>query len=152
MPLIHYRQFLTYPDGNPAANTTFPVWNLGGNVLIPLFSDKLATPLANPLMTDAEGLLEFFAPPGSYTVNVAGAIVHALVALTELDDAWPGTFVHTQALAAAVWTVDHHFGIEPSVNVVTGGNVVEADIAHPTTAQTVITFSSPQSGTAHLRR
>ena len=55
-------------------------------------------------------------------------------------------------VAAAVWTVDHHFGIEPSVNVVTGGNVVEADIAHPTTAQTVITFSSPQSGTAHLRR
>lgn len=152
MPLIHYRQFLTYPDGNPAANTTFPVWNLGGNVLIPLFSDKLATPLANPLMTDAEGLLDFFAPPGAYAVNVAGSIVHLLVALTETDDAWPGTFVHTQAVAAAVWTVDHRFGIEPAVNLLVTGDVVEADITHPTTEQTVITFSSPQSGAAHLRR
>lgn len=153
MPLIHYRQFLTYPDGDPAANTTFPVWNLGGNVLVPLFSNKLGTvPLANPVMTDSEGLLEFYAPPGPYTVDVAGAIVHALVAGTETDPAWPGLFIHNQPVAASVWTVDHHFGVQPDVNLLIAGDVVEADITHPTTEQTVITFSSAQSGAAHLRR
>lgn len=153
MPLIHYRQFLTYPDGDPAAGVAFPVWNLGGNVLAPVFSDKPgAVPLANPVMTDSEGLLEFYAPPGSYTVDVAGAIVHALVAGTETDPAWPGLFIHVQSVAATVWTVNHHYGVEPAVTVLAAGQQAEADVTHPTSEQTVITFGGPTAGTAYLRR
>jgi hypothetical protein len=153
MPLIHYRQFLTYPDGNPAANTLFPLALLGGNSLVPTFADKAGTiPLPNPVLTGADGLIDFYAAPGAYAVDVAGAVVHIVVHPAETDDAWPGTFVHAQPVAAATWTVNHHFGVEPNVSILVAGQSAEADVTHPTTEQTVITFGSPVSGTALLRR
>src|SRR6187200_3282990 len=70
MPLIHYRQFLTYPDGNPAANTLFPLMLSGGNVLVPTFVDKAGTiPLPNPVLTGVDGLIDFYAAPGAYAVD-----------------------------------------------------------------------------------
>ena len=153
MPLIKYAQYLTYPDGTPAAEASFPVMLLGGNVLVPVFSDKAgAVPLANPVLTDTNGLLTFYAAPGNFHTDIAGTLFHYPVDATEPDDAWPGTFVHEQVSAASVWTVGHHFGVEPEVTVLVGGQATEADVTHPDQETTVITFGAPTAGTALLRR
>lgn len=153
MPLIHYSQYLAYADGTPAANALFPVKLLGGNVLVPLFSDKAGTtPLANPAMTDVDGLLTFFAAPGEYATDISGNVFHYDVDPTEPDDAWPGTFVHDQDVAAAVWTIAHHFGAPPAVTVLVAGQVAEADVTHLDPEHTTITFGAPTAGVALLRR
>lgn len=153
MPLIKYTQYITYPDGSPAAEIAVPVWLLGGNVPIPVFSDKAGTsPVANPVMTDVDGMISVYAAPGQVTAELAGQLFHFLVDATETDDAWPGTFVHLQNSAAQVWTVEHHFGIEPSVENLVLSSAMTADVSHPDTETTVITFASPVSGVAYLRR
>ena len=153
MPLILYSQYVTYPDGNPASNRLQQVQLLGGNIAVPLFSDKAGMlPLSNPVMTDGDGLAMFYAAPGSFITELAGELFHFTVDATEPDDAWPGVFVHEQAVAASVWTVDHHIGAPPSVTVLIGGARVEATVAHLNNETTTLTFSSPQTGTALLRR
>lgn len=153
MPLIKYAQYLFYPDGSPASEVELPVHLWGGNVLVPTFTNKAGTtPLANPVMTDVGGLLTFYAAPGNYLTDVAGTIFNYPVDAGETDDAWPGLFIHAQASAAATWTVAHHFGVEPSVNVIVEGDVVEAGISHTDGETTVITFGAPSTGTAYLRR
>lgn len=153
MPLIHYGQYLTYADGTPAANIPVPVRLLGGNVLVPLLSDKAGTtPLANPAMTDADGLATFYAAPGEYATDISGNVFHYDVDPGEADDAWPGTFVHDQGVAATVWTVAHHFGAPPQVTVLVAGQVAEADVMHPDPETTTITFGAPTVGVALLRR
>lgn len=111
MPLIRYTQFITLPDGSPAAGFMLPVWLLGGNMPIPIFADKAGTlPLPNPTLTDADGMISVFAAPGPLTAELAGQVFPFLVDAAETDPAWPGTFIHTQVVAASVWTVEHHFG------------------------------------------
>ncbi len=153
MPLIKYAQYLTYPDGSPAAGASFPVQLDGGNVLVPVFADKAgATPLANPVLTDQDGLLTFYAAPGSFLTDIAGALFHYAVDATEQDDAWPGLFIHEQASASATWTVAHHFGVEPSVTVLVDGQVTDVSVSHTDDETTVITLPASAAGTAHLRR
>jgi hypothetical protein len=153
MPLIKYAQYLTYPDGNPVDTMPYPVQLLGGNILVPTFADKAGTtPLANPVLTDTDGLLTFYAAPGSFFTDVSGTLFHYLVDDTEPDDAWPGTFVHAQASPASVWTIEHHFGVEPEVTVLVAAQASEGDVTHPDDETTIITFGSPVSGTALLRR
>lgn len=153
MPLIQYMQYITLPDGSPAADMAFPVHLTGGNVLIPTFTSKAGTaPLSNPVMTDGDGLLTFYAAPGAYCVDVGGIVFHLMVDATETDDAWPGTFVHLQNSAAQVWTVEHHFGIEPTVDNLILSSPTAAEVSHPDTETTIITFAAPTSGVAYLRR
>jgi hypothetical protein len=153
VPLIRYSEYIYYAGGNPAAGVSFRITLLGGNVAVPLFSDKAGTtPLANPVTADAEGRVMFFAAPGDYRTSLAGTNWLLPVDDAEPDPAWPGTFIHTQAVPAAVWTVDHHFGVQPSVTVLTSGQAVEADVTHSTGETTVITFGAPATGTAYLRR
>lgn len=152
MPLIRYSQYITYPDGNPAATIPLAVWLLGGNVPVPLFSNKAGTlPLPNPTMTDADGLISVYAAPATLTAELAGQVFPLLVDDTETDPAWPGVYIHTQAAPAAVWTIDHHIGVQPAVTVLIGGQVSEGDVEHPTNEQTTITFGAPATGVAHLR-
>ncbi len=152
MPLIKYGQYLTYPDGSPAADASFPVQLLGGNVLIPTFTSKAGTtPLTNPVLTDGDGLLTFYAAPGAFFTDIAGTLFFYPVDATEADDAWPGTFIHEQTSASSTWTVNHHFGVEPSVTVLVSGQVADADVTHTNSETTVITFGAPTSGVAYLR-
>jgi hypothetical protein len=153
MPLIKYSQYLTYPDGSPAAEADFPVQLLGGNVLVPTFTSKAGTtPLANPVMTDVDGLLSFYAAPGAFYTDIAGTVFLYPVDGAETDDAWPGTFIHVQSSSSSTWTVNHHFGVEPHVEVVLSGTVANATVSHPSAEQTVITFGASTTGTAYLRR
>lgn len=153
MPLIKYGQYLTYPDGSPAAEASFPVQLLGGNILVPVFSNKSGTtPLANPVLTDGDGLLIFYAAPGAFFTDIAGTLFMYPVDDAEEDDAWPGTFIHTQSTPAQVWTVAHHFGVEPHVQVVATGDAVDTEVSHDDSETTVITFGTPATGVAYLRR
>ena len=153
MPLIKYSTYVSYPGGGPAADVELTVYLTGGNIAVPLRADKAGTtPLANPVTTDSEGLVTFYAPPGDYSVWLAGTVWPQTVDGTENDPAWPGLFIHHQITPAAVWTVDHWFGIQPSATVLAAGQRVEADATHPSPTQTVLTFGAPQAGTAYLRR
>lgn len=153
MPLIRYTQYITYPDGNPASEIPVAVWLLGGNVPIPVFADKAGTaPVANPVMTDADGMISVYAAPGPLTAELAGQLFPFLVDPSETDDAWPGTFVHEQQTPATVWTVAHHFGVEPTVDNLVLSAPTAAEVTHPDTETTVITFAAPISGVAYLRR
>lgn len=153
MPLIKYSGYIFLPGGNPAANMPFAIKLVGGNRLIPLLADKQGNaPLPNPLMTDADGLLMFYAAPGAFCVELSGEMFQIMPAADETDEAWPGTFVYDQASPLSVWTIDHFFGIQPSVAIVVDGTESEAQVSHVDTITTVITFSQPVSGQAYLRR
>lgn len=153
MALIKYFQYLTYPGGDPAADISLPVYWVGGNVLVPTFTSKAGTtPLANPVLTDNNGLLTFYAAPGSYFTDVSGILFQYVVDPDETDPAWPGTFVHVQASPSFTWTVNHHFGVQPSVDVIVDGAEAKAEVSHPDTGTTVITFGASTAGTAYLRR
>jgi hypothetical protein len=153
MPLIRYFQYITYPDGKPAGGVSLPVWLLGGNQPVPLFADKAGTvPLANPVITAPDGLVDVYAAPGPLTAELAHEVFPFRVHPSEPDAAWPNTFIHTQAMAATVWTITHHFGIQPAVTNLVASEPVNAEVTHPDDETTVITFSAPTSGTAHLRR
>lgn len=153
MPLIQYEQYVTYPDGSPAAGREQLIVLLGGNVAVPLFADKAGTtPLSNPITTDGDGLAVFHAAPGSFFTELGGNAFHFVVSATEEDDAWPGVFVHEQSTPAQVWTVNHHIGAPPAVTVLVEGQVTEGDVTHPNSETTTITFGVPTSGTALLRR
>jgi len=152
MPLIKYSQYLIFANGSPAAEVSLPVMRLGGNVLTPTFTSKAGTtPLANPVLTDSDGLLTFYAAPGAYVTDVSGHLFHYAVDDAETDDAWPGTFIHTQASPATVWTIEHHFGVEPDVTVLVDAQDSRGDVAHSDSETTTITFGAPTTGTAYLR-
>jgi hypothetical protein len=152
MPLIKYTQFLTFPDGNPVDTMPYPVMRLGGNVLTPTYVDKAGTtPLVNPVLTDSDGMLTFYAAPGAYVTDVSGRLFQYVVDDDETDAAWPGTFIHTQASPATVWTIGHHFGIEPTVTVLVDAQDSQGDVSHPDDETTTITFGAPITGTAYLR-
>lgn len=153
MPLIHYSTYVFLPGGNPAADMELTVYLTGGNVAVPLRADKAGTtPLANPVMTNADGLVAFYAPPADYSVWIAGTVWPLTVDPAETDPAWPGTFIHTQSTPATTWTIDHWFGIEPSTTVLVDGQRAEADVQHPDGMTTVLTFGAPTPGVAYLRR
>jgi hypothetical protein len=61
------------------------------------------------------------------------------------------SYEHLQALAADVWTVNHNLGLRPAVTVLSpGGLEVEASVTHISVNQTVITFVTPQAGSARF--
>jgi hypothetical protein len=58
---------------------------------------------------------------------------------------------HVQAVASDVWTVNHNLGLRPAVTVLSPGGIeVEASVAHISVNQTVISFVTPQAGSARF--
>jgi len=61
------------------------------------------------------------------------------------------TYTHYQTSASASWTIDHALGHNPIVRVFIGtAEVQPLTITHPTTNQTVVTFTTAQVGYARL--
>lgn len=59
--------------------------------------------------------------------------------------------LHYQNVPASVWTLNHNLGLRPAVTVLdTGGNEVDAEIAHTHANQLVIRFARPLAGLARL--
>lgn len=66
----------------------------------------------------------------------------------------PGTdfsYVHVQANASVLWTIQHNSGKNPSVTVVdSGGTHIEGEVAYVDTNSLTITFLGATSGRAYL--
>lgn len=60
-------------------------------------------------------------------------------------------YVHTQAQPAAVWTINHNLGGQPTAVVLdSAGTQCEGTFSYPSANQMVITFSSAFTGTAYI--
>lgn len=153
MSLVPYLTMLFYPGGGVASDVLVPVTLHGSNQAPPLFADSDGlVPLANPVLSNAFGEITFFAAPGHYVAELAGEWFYVPLDPAHTDPVWQDLFVHTQAVAASVWTVAHHFGTRPAVDIIIDGAGFEAEVTHPDDETTVITFGSPTVGTANLRR
>jgi len=151
--LVRYSVMIFFPGGNPAVGASIQISLDGGNQAPLIFTDAAGTiPAANPMIAGGMGVVSFYAAPSLYLAELAGTFFRVPVSAFHVGDVWPNLYVHTQAAVAAVWTVDHHFGVEPDVTIVVSGADAETQITHPTPEQTVITFNPPRSGTAYLRR
>lgn len=64
----------------------------------------------------------------------------------------PGAgYVHTQAVAASTWTINHNLGFTPAVAVFTvGGQQMIAEVLHTSINQTLIYLASAMAGSARL--
>lgn len=148
-----YSAMIFYPGGNLAAGASVRISMDGSNVPPLIFADTNGTvPAANPLVADGMGTVQFYAAPGLYLAELSGTFTRIRPDAGWVGDVTPDVFVFTQAVPSTVWTVDHFFGTEPSVTVVSAGAQIETLITHPSAVQSVLTFSSPVSGTATLRR
>lgn len=80
------------------------------------------------------------------------------VVIRQVEAGPPGTngvgdksFRYEQSTPSAVWTISHNLNKYPSVVVIDSANdVCEGHIAYPTPNRTVLTFSAPFTGVAHL--
>ena len=60
-------------------------------------------------------------------------------------------YTHTQAIASAVWTINHNLGFNPVAVVLdSGGTQCEGSITYPTVNQMVITFTGAFTGVAYI--
>ena len=60
-------------------------------------------------------------------------------------------YVHTQAVAASIWTINHNLGGQPTAVVLdSAGTQCEGTFSYPSANQMVITFSSAFTGTAYV--
>lgn len=151
--LVLYSTFLNFPGGGPAANFSVGIWLHASNQMALLFTDQTGdTPAPNPLTTDGDGQVVFWAAPGDYEALLAGERFHIPVDETFDEPTWPDLWVHDQSTPATVWTIEHHFGVRPQVDVILSGELAEAAVSHPDDETTTITFGAQTTGTAHLRR
>lgn len=70
MALTRYQKKYWFPNGVLAANLPAAVFPEDSNLLAPIFSDIIGTPLANPTTTDGAGVLTFWAEEGKYWVHI----------------------------------------------------------------------------------
>lgn len=60
-------------------------------------------------------------------------------------------YTHTQAVASAVWTINHNLGGEPTAVVLdSAGTQCEGTFSYPSKNQMVITFTAAFTGTAYV--
>jgi hypothetical protein len=60
-------------------------------------------------------------------------------------------YTHVQAVASAVWTINHNLGFNPTAVVLdSSGTQCEGTLSYPTLNQMVITFSSAFTGNAYV--
>jgi hypothetical protein len=144
---------LFFPGGNPAAGASIDISLDGSNQIPLMFADQAATiPVSSPIVADAMGNIFFYAAPGLYVAELSGSFFRIGVHPSYSAPVWPDVWVHMQTVAATVWTIDHYFGTKPSVSIDLGTSQVEAEVDHPSLTQTVLTFTSAQTGAAYLRR
>ena len=98
--------------------------------------------------------------PNEVTVNGANSVVidfgyaiqgRAVIVAGSQEGNTKPAYGYTQLVtnASKVWTINHNLGYEPIVRVFIGTSEVQpASIVHQSNMQVIITFTSPQVGTA----
>jgi hypothetical protein len=151
--LVLYSLMMFFPGGGLASGASIPVHLHGSNQSPPIFTDSEGTiPSPNPITADEMGTVSFHAAPGHYMAELAGETFYVPIDPSHTDPVWQDIWVHTQVSPSATWTVDHHFGTEPSVDILIGTLAVQATVEHPGNETTIITFDQPWAGRALLRR
>ena len=60
-------------------------------------------------------------------------------------------YVHTQAAPSTTWVINHNLGYRPAVELLdTGSQEIDAEIAHPSVNQTIVTLNPATAGLARL--
>lgn len=155
MALAHYAETYWYPDETFAVGVEYHVFPRLSNIHSSLFADQLGTlPLPNPGVTAAGGVIDFWVDEGDYYVYIRDQAFGLTIDVdADVINVWPTTFRHTQAVASAVWTIAHGLDYFPSVEVKDSANAELFGQVDYTDADTLtITFSTPTSGVAYLRR
>lgn len=151
---------LQYSSGGDAAYTKVFVFLPGTSTVAQLYGDVNGlTTGANPVWTDQNGELTFFAEVGDYDIVANGSTTRVTVtggegggSVTPDDLAKATHYHHSQVIASDTWTINHTLGYPPggiTVKVSTG------DYASPrldlcTATQVVLSFDGADSGEADL--
>lgn len=155
MPLAPYTETYWYPDETFAANVPYHVFPRLSNIHAPLFADQLGTtPLPNPGLTTGSGLITFWVENGDYWLHIGGQSFYLIVDLDpNLTHVWPSTFRWVQPAPLTTWVIAHGLNSFPSVSVISPLNEqLFGDVAYVDSNNLTITFGSPVTGTAFLRR
>lgn len=89
---------------------------------------------------------------GSTTV-VTVPVTSTVTALTAGPQGPPGgaAYEFVQASPATIWTINHNLGYRPSVEILDAGSQeIDAEVAHPSVNQTVVTLNPASAGLARL--
>jgi hypothetical protein len=142
---------LEYTTGGPIANQLVSVRLRGSLQLAELFSDETEVAgAANPVMTDADGVLVFFAAAGYYDLVFHDVEVPIVVGSPGGGEARAKT--HIQSVAVTPWVITHGLSFQPAgVQIIesTGDPIVGA-VDYPSPGLVRITFDAPTSGVAYL--
>ncbi|MEU7074732.1 hypothetical protein AB0B30_32505 [Streptomyces narbonensis] len=155
MPLAPYRERYWYPDETIAAGQLLHIFPRLSNVHAALYADQAGTiPLPNPLPTDGTGFVDLWVENGDYWGYINGQAFYLIIDLDpNLTHVWPSTFRWEQAAPATVWVIAHGLASFPSVSVISPANEqLFGDVAYIDDDNLTITFGSPVTGTAFLRR
>lgn len=155
MPLAPYTETYWYPDETFAVGVEYHVFPRFSNIHAPLFQDQAGTiPLPNPGTTAAGGVISFFVDNGDYWLRIGDETFYVIVDLDpNLTHVWPSTFRWPQAAPALVWTIMHGLGSFPAVSVLSLANEeLFGQVDYQDADNLTITFSTPTTGVAYLRR
>lgn len=155
MALAPYTEAYWYPDESFAVGVEYHVFPRFSNVHAPLFQDQAGTiPLPNPGLTGAGGVIQLFVDNGDYWLHISKQSFYLIVDLDPgLTHVWPSTFQWVEAAPSAVWVINHGLNSIPSVNVLDSSNQeLFGQVDYVDDDNLTITFSSPEAGTAYLRR
>jgi hypothetical protein len=155
MALAPYTESYWYPDETFAVGVAYHVFPRFSNVHAPLFQDQAGTvPLPNPGVTAAGGVISFFVDNGDYWLHIGGQSFYLIVDLDpNLTHVWPSTFQWVQSAPAMVWNINHGLNSFPSVTVLDPANEqLFGSVDYVDDDNLTITFSTPQTGVAILRR
>ena len=133
--------------------------NTGGKIFLTTFVEnidlfdfriKVENPNASPaIICIQESITPIIPSNGQGGNNAVGSPLIQIFNATESIGSKP--FIFVQTVPAITWTVDHNLGYRPDVRIYDAvGNLVLAGVQHTTDNQTLLSFNTPQSGSANF--
>jgi hypothetical protein len=90
---------------------------------------------------------------GTVTLGTAAVTITGTTPAQVLNFVLPvsGSYIHTQSVSSATWTINHNLGFYPAVSVVDSGeNVVIGDVTYISTNTLSVSFTASFGGKAYL--